>query len=573
MFQKSIKFLIPFIASLAFLLLFMSNINAGDNTWTTTGPYGVRIYGLAIDPNNTNIIYGATPDGTINVYKSVDGGSTWQPSNDGIPEGAYAVGFVFDPDDSNTVYVATEWGMYKSINAGETWELKSVIEMDGELMTISAWSISISSIDGTLYLGAYNAGFEGWAPGGVYRSRDGGETWEKLGNGAPTLTTVKSIVVAPSAPYIIYAGTYMNAQGVFKSIDGGDSWYTINNGFGSFPDIDCLTVDPFDSQVVYMGTSHDGIYKTIDGGQSWMPIGNGLGSSHITSIIINRHNQQMMYVGGGSNPGTGTPGVYKSLDNSGSSWTSMMDGMGSRAIYSLVIDNNIPQNIYAGTSSGVWKYTLVSAPESYSISINNGSLFTNQTAVTLTLTAPSGTTEMMVSNDGGFGDASWETFTPQKSWEITSIGAYVLPRIVYAKFRTYGQISGLYQDDIILDTTPPTGTVEITGTGRLIPPSSPQFVTTLHSTSTLTHTIYLPFVGKNYRPGFTQVGLILSASDDLSGVGEVLVGGDTDFSGVQWAAYKETANWWIYGDGTTIYVKFRDRAGNESEVYSATASP
>lgn len=564
----------PFIAlGLAVLCLFAVQSQAGDNLWTTTGPYGLRILDLAIDPNDSQVIYAASPDGTVNVYKSVDGGITWLPSSDGIPEEAWAAEFAFDPDDSSIVYVATESGLYKSTDAGASWELKGTVEIGGVTKIIHTWSMAISPVDGTLFIGSLDNGFG--APGGIYRSRDGGETWEHLGNGAPT-STVTAITIAPSASHIIYAGTYYSSQGAFKSTDGGDSWQTINNGFGVYPDIWRFTVDPYDSQVVYMGTTTSGIYKSTDGGQSWLPIGMGLDSTDIRAIVIDPQNQQVIYAGAGSNPGTGIPGVYRSLDNSGTSWAPMNDGMGPLGIWSLAIDLNTPQNIYAGTNSGVWKYTLVSGPDDYTVTINDGALYTNQTAVTLTLTAPAGTTEMILSNDGGFAGAIWESFAAQKPWTITAYGSYVLPRVVYAKFKTYGTVSGLYQDDIILDVTAPTGSVEVSGTVASVLSTrlSPLVTVLLEPTDTTTYTVYLPLLANNARPGLSPVTLRLSATDDVSGVDRMRISNDPGFPDAHWEAYATEKRWWIPDTGTTtVYVKFRDRAGNESIVYSDTVTP
>ena len=250
----------------------------------------------------------------------------------------------------------------------------------------------------------------------------------------------------------MYAGAFYD--GVWKSLDRGETWQPINHGFVSKPYVRALTVDPHDSQTVYMGTSHQGIYRTTDGGLSWTPIGSGLDSSHISSIVIDPSNQQVIYVGGGDNPGTGVPGVYRSLDNLGLSWNALKNGMGSRAIGSMAIDDGNPSNIYAGTQAGIWKYTVVSGTDDYSITIDNGAMFTNRTAVTLTMTAPSGTTHMKISSDGGFSGSTWETFANSKPWTITAYGNFVLPRTVYAKFVTNGQNSGLYQDDIVLDLKP-----------------------------------------------------------------------------------------------------------------------
>jgi len=342
-----------------------------------------------------------------------------------------------------------------------------------------------------------------------------------------------------------------------------------------------IAVDPHDAQVVYLGTGDNGIFKSSNGGQSWISIGNGLSTNCIRDVLINPGNQQVIYVGGGtpsffpSNPGT--PGIYRSLDNVGASWAPMMDGMGSKAIRSLAIDESMPRTIFAGTEgSGIWKYTLISGPQDFSISINNGSLFTNQVAVILTLTAPPGTTEMQISNDGGFGGATWEGFTNTKSWTITAYGSYVIPRTVYAKFKTNGQTSGVYQDDIIIDQTPPTGTIQITdpvtSTGASLTTAT-VYSPAIFPTATTTYIVYLPLVAKNYIPGFRLIGLSLSATDDMSGVDSMLISNDTTFAGAQWQAYVQKLNWYVGETGTTtVYIKYRDRAGNVSQVYSAVTT-
>lgn len=560
------------IISFHFLL---STVRAGEDIWTPIGLYGVKIIGLAIDPANSQTIYATTSNGASSVYKSVDGGITWLSSSNGIPDYASASwndSLAFEPENSDTLYIATEQGVYKSINAGQTWTQKSTLVEDDTEKLIQAWSIAVSPVDGTLFVGGYDGGGENVAGGGIFRSSDGGETWNRLGNGAST-GNIGYLAIAPSASNILYAGGYSEV-GIFKSLDGGDSWQPINSGFVVNPDGLHIAVDPYDAQVVYFSAHGQGIYKTIDGGQHWTPIGTGLDNSDIRVIAIDPNNQQIIYAGGG--PDTGTPGVYRSLDNMGSTWGPIMEGMGSRAIWSLAIDQNNPQNIYAGTASGVWKYTLLSEPVGYSISINDSALFTNQTAITLTLTAPSGTTEMIISNDGSFSGATWEPFVTQKPWAITEYGDYVIPRVVYAKFKTYGQISGVYQDDIILDTIAPTGTVEITDTiGSMINTGFSNPVTILSTvTDTLTNTIYLPITVKSPRLGFSLVGLALSATDDLSGVSEMLISNDMLFTDAQWETYATRKDWWVTETGTTIvYVKFRDRAGNMSTIFSDTVNP
>jgi len=550
---RSIKWCV-FLLLLSLLLFSLCKVSitkAGDNSWTPIGLYGAVVETFVIDPNNDTVIWAATSAG---IFRSEDSGNSWEHI-DGSPSQIEEV--AVNPENSNVVYAVAEQGVYKSSDAGASWT--HIYTATG------SYAIAIAPLNGDVVL------FGGYM-GGMWRSTDGGALWQQSQGDLPT-DMVREIVFAPSAPHIVYAAGF---GGIWKSMDNGLTWASAHNGFVSPPMLYSVAVDPYDAQVVYIGTGHDGIYKTTNGGDSWTPIGTGLDSTHIASIAIDPGNQQVIYVGGGINPGSGTPGVYRSLDNSGLSWAPMMDGMGSRAIYHLVINSSTPQNIYAGTHGGMWKYTVVSGPDDYSISINDGALFTNQTAVTLTLTAPSGSTEMIISNDGGFGGATWEPFVAQKPWTITAYGDYVIPRVVYAKFRTHGQTSGLYQDDIVLDVNAPTGSVEITDTiGSSVVLGSSSSVTILSPlTDTLTNTVHLPLVMRNARPGFMLVGLTLSATDDVSGVGEMLISNEASFAGAQWEAYVTEKNWWVPNTGTMIiYVKFRDRAGNESEVYSDTFVP
>lgn len=87
----------------------------------------------------------------------------------------------------------------------------------------------------------------------------------------------------------------------------------------------------------------------------------------------------------------------------------------------------------------------------YGLSINGGAISTTSGAITLSISAKWGTTEMMVSNDGGFSTSSWEPYTTTKSWVILGYGTFVIPRTVYIKFRdSAGNTTATYQDDIIL---------------------------------------------------------------------------------------------------------------------------
>ncbi len=203
----------------------------------------------------------------------------------------------------------------------------------------------------------------------------------------------------------------------------------------------------------------------------------------------------------------------------------------------------------------------------YGFSINQGALFTNQTMVSLTIGAGPFTSEMMISNDGGFAGSHWEPYASKKSWPLSSHGDYVTPRIVYVKYKTLdGTILPFYQDDIILDVNPPQGSV------RVVTAFESQVIisgTDLDYPGGLSNAgfkIFLPLIQKPFQG--TLVKLELIATDDVSGLGHMMIGNDSDFSDAYWEPYQTPRDWGM--TGSTVYVKFRDKAGNISIIYSAS---
>ena len=189
--------------------------------------------------------------------------------------------------------------------------------------------------------------------------------------------------------------------------------------------------------------------------------------------------------------------------------------------------------------------------EFYSITINDGALFTNDPDVTLGLCGPDAV-EVMLSNDGGFGGATWQPYTRTVEWMLEVYGDYVLPRFVYARYRDSGEtIHGTFFDDIIYDPNAPEGDVAF-NLADLLPASrlksGPQ---------------PLRVVGQE------GAELFISAADDSSGLAEMQVSQSPDFEGATWESYSAIVPITFTEDGVqTVYVRFRDNAGNESGASS-----
>jgi len=231
--------------------------------------------------------------------------------------------------------------------------------------------------------------------------------------------------------------------------------------------------------------------------------------------------------------------IYTSWDSPATSRNWILPaGDGLKTVYVRYKDT-------AGNVSAVYTDTIsldTTVQPEFGLSINAGALFTNKITVTLSIGAQPGTAQMQVSNEGNFPGATWEPYTAHRSWQVTQYLNYVIPRLVYARYKDVnGSVSSTYLDDIIMDVNPPTGSVSIIG------PSS----------------------ARGLRVLATSVTLSLRAEDDVSGVGAMLISNRPDFAGAAWETYA-TSRGWTLDSNNTVYVRFRDNAGNVSATYSAS---
>jgi sugar lactone lactonase YvrE len=240
-----------------------------------------------------------------------------------------------------------------------------------------------------------------------------------------------------------------------------------------------------------------------------------------------------------SNAGGGLDGLSMSFSNDRTTWSNwqgyapwtlwqLASGDGEKTVYGRFKNS-------AGSISSIVSDTirLESGVQSeYSVTINNGALYTNNVAVQLTISARPHTAEMQVSNDGGFLGVVWEPYSAHKDWKITRYRNQEITRLVYVRFRdSDGSVSSLYLDDIILDTNAPHGHISVAQQGMLE----------------------------------------LTAADDLSGIDGMRVSAQPDFADTSWEPFS-TQQAWDFSKNPTVYVQFRDAAGNLSSRYAIPAS-
>jgi photosystem II stability/assembly factor-like uncharacterized protein len=175
----------------------------GGLHWTAAngGIANLTVYGLAVDPVNPINVFANASDG---LYKSTNGGASWSKVSSLINGGAVAI----DPTMPTTVY-AGGFDLFKSTDGGITWNGTNVGASAYGPIVLDPYNSSI------LYIGTASGRF-----GGISKSVDGAATWMPASNGL-TDTGVVSIAVDPSNTSVIYAGTY---SGVFTSGDGATTW-------------------------------------------------------------------------------------------------------------------------------------------------------------------------------------------------------------------------------------------------------------------------------------------------------------------------------------------------------------
>src|SRR4030042_19286 len=199
-----------------------------QNTRGWIGPYGGYIVSTSIDPSNPKVLYAGTWGS--GVFKSQDGGQSWQPANHNL-DNFYINSLAIDPTHPSTIYAGTYKNqVYKSKDGGNTW-IWSGTGMQAQAVV---YTIAIDPLaSSTLYAGTRGISNNGNPPwnGVVYKSVDAGHSWDPVlvdvgGEGAQDW--IYSLAINPKYSNNIYAASH--EHGPYHSSDYGVSWYAIHDG-------------------------------------------------------------------------------------------------------------------------------------------------------------------------------------------------------------------------------------------------------------------------------------------------------------------------------------------------------
>ena len=363
--------------------------------WTSLGPDGGYPNILRIDPKNPQVLYGCTTGG---IFKTVNGGLSWRAMNVGFlayQEGSWSMwlairGFDIDPRNPNILYAATEQGVFKSVDGGGTWNVINngfssykwlyranfvkVHPADSSILyaSLSDYGLYKSLDGGASWTHQTNLGGIGYMTfdprnsSVIYandqKSIDGGKTWKPLGS---TLVNrgVYFIVIDPKNSKVLYAQTsrYAGLGGaLFKSTDGGDTWTWVRTGAEAtrvidYGDIYSLIVDPTDSKILYASASYwtdgipRGVFRSADGGSTWKELYDDRTIGH---MVMDPAHPKVLYAAAGNGNNGAVPrsgGVIKSIDG-GVTWHPANTGFTNLTINSVAFNPKNSKTLYAATS-------------------------------------------------------------------------------------------------------------------------------------------------------------------------------------------------------------------------------
>jgi photosystem II stability/assembly factor-like uncharacterized protein len=293
----------------------------------------------------------STGDG---VYRSRDGGKTWE--NVGLRDGQQIPAILVDPRDPDRVFVAVlghpygpnaERGVFRTIDGGKTW--KKILSKDENT---GAVALAFDPADArTVYAVLWesrqgpweNAHWQGKGSG-LYKSSDGGDTWRPLTRGLPSpeqgLGRI-GITVAPSDPKRLYAVVDApRLGGIYRSEDAGESWERVNSEgrlWGRGSDFAEVKVDPKNKDVVYVANTST--YRSTDGGKTFKAIKGAPGGDDYHTVWINPDNPDIILL-------ASDQGATISV-NGGQTWSSWYN-QPTAQFYHVITDNQFPYWVYGG---------------------------------------------------------------------------------------------------------------------------------------------------------------------------------------------------------------------------------
>ena len=333
--------------------------NAGT-TWaavTDTLPYSIGV--VVMDPNNSHVVWVGTGENNHQralgwgdgVYKTTDGGKSWK--NMGLKESRQIGGIIIDPRNSNVVYVAAEgsaWGpggergLYKTTDGGKTWnKVLNISENTGvNNVVFDPRDPDVIYATSEQRRRHIFTKIGGGPESAVYKSTDAGATWEKIMSGLPKVDIGgMGIAVSPVNPDYVYLimQAAENGSGFYRSTNRGASWEKMSDHHESGQYYNEIYCDPKNVDKVYSVETVS--HVTVDGGRTWKPLSNNNRHVDDHAIWIDPNDTDHFLIGGDG-------GIYETWD--GGDTYDFKENLPVTQFYRVNVDNDYPfYNVYGGT--------------------------------------------------------------------------------------------------------------------------------------------------------------------------------------------------------------------------------
>jgi len=300
------------------------------NSWKAVdGLRGQSIRAFTQAPSNPQMLFAGTLDG---VFRSIDAGISWQlispPASKEIHE---VESLAVDPVHPDIVYAGTWHLPWKTSDGGKNWKsIKQGVIEDSDVFSI----ILDAANPRTLYLSACS---------GIYKSDSGGDLFHKIEGIPEDARRTRVLMQDPNNHQAVYAGT---TEGLYKTTDNGRTFKILTN-----PDVivNDVFVDPTDSNRVLLATDRGGVLASNDAGATFSASNTGFSERKVDALLVDRSDPARIYAGVVNDKAYG--GVFVTL-NGGASWAQIADGLDGRDVFALA---QAPDGtVLAGTSHGIF---------------------------------------------------------------------------------------------------------------------------------------------------------------------------------------------------------------------------
>jgi len=324
-----------------------------------------RVSAIAVDPTDRQTIFLGTGSGGL--WKTTDGGQHWQPLFDEI--GTLSIGSLMqDPEDPQTLYVGTGdhtqgcagyfgLGLFRTRDGGASFE--ALNGSSGQLLELSHIAAIAETAGGVLLTGGHAWCDDGATrAGALFRSTDDGATWQRVLSGA-----VGDIVPHPTDPDLVFAAVGRfgaTENGIYRSTDGGQTWARLTNGlpFGLTIGRTRVAMAPSDPMILYAllngVNGRTDLYRSTDGGNTWQQRQNAICTEQCwynLTLSIDPTDPARLLVGA----------ILLHLsDDGGFSFQPLIQPWGDtqqvhQDVHAIAFDPTDPQRFWIGTDGGLWR--------------------------------------------------------------------------------------------------------------------------------------------------------------------------------------------------------------------------